>query len=96
MPSQPRTTTLVIPGKRETAPASTTRGVAPQPVRRSPSPTAKAVQVVDAFSLSAPARAQTVAPAKVDVPEDDILEMRSKEGSRCGPRSRATGTTWRS
>lgn len=77
-----RTTTLVIPGKRETAPASTTRGVAPaagdaQPV----TDLLKAVQVVDAFSLSAPARAQTAAaPTKVDVPEDDILEIEVEGG----------------
>ena len=81
MSTQPRTTTLVIPGKRETAPASTIRGVAPTTGDAKPvTDLLDAVQVVDAFSLSAPARAQTVAPAKVDVPEDDILEIEVEGG----------------
>jgi CHAT domain-containing protein len=81
MAKNPKTATLIIPGRREAAPAATTRGVAPAPGdAKTVTDLLGAVQVVDGFSLSAPARAQTTEPAKIEVPENDILEIEVEGG----------------
>src|SRR4030095_7673848 len=81
MATKPKTTTLIIPGRREAAPAAATRGMAPAAGdAKAVTDLLDAVKIVDAFSLSTPARAQTTEPVKIDVPEDDILEIEVEGG----------------
>ena len=81
MATKPETTTLIIPGRREAASAVATRGVAHAAGdAKAVTDLLDAVRVVDAFNLSAPARAQTTEPTKIDVPENDILEIEVEGG----------------
>ena len=75
------TTTLIIPGQRETADRDAARGVTAGGVSAPPvTGLLDAVEVVASFNLSPGARGRTAAPQRFDALDGDILEIEVEGG----------------
>src|SRR5262249_19617679 len=70
---------LLIPGQREVVPSAIVRGASAEGVQPVTS-LLDAVEVVEAYNLSAPARDRTRAPAEFNANNDDILEIEVEGG----------------
>ena len=71
---------LLIPGEREAPSSVAARGASAGVTVTPVTPLLDAVEVVEAFNLSGPARNRTVAPAEFNANDDDILEIEVEGG----------------
>src|SRR4029450_7945641 len=71
---------LLTPGQREAPSSAEARGASAGVPVSSVTNLLDAVEVVEAFNLSAPARDRPVAPAEFNANEDDILEIEVEGG----------------
>jgi CHAT domain-containing protein len=72
---------LIIPGQRESVSSSATRGTSPGGIPVQPfTNLLDAVEVVEAFNLSAPARDRATTPVEFEANDDDIFEIEVEGG----------------